>query len=344
MKKVVNVNLNGNAYQLEDEGFDALTDYFDSARLSLAGNPDLEEIMSDLEQSIADKMNRFLGRGKTVVTTAEIEEIVEEMGPVDGEADLDVAATGGRESRARDDDSGSSEEREPRKLFKLTGDDEKMLAGVCAGLSAYFGLDVTIVRILFLALIFATSGLAILAYIALAIVIPPASTPEQVARAYGVPFDARGVIDRARARFGDMEQGRHSKSQQRYRNRRTRAGLDGIGSLLSLIVVLFAILIGLWLSTAALSWLPSPVYLGPMHYGGGWPWWMTVLMVVAGVFFVGWIFGGNGGEGRSRLGSLLVKTIQVFLILFIIYLAYRTLPFVRQSVDALVYMGYGGLW
>ena len=45
-------------------------------------NPDRAEIIADLEQAIADKCRRFLGPHKTVVTAAEVEQIIREMGPV----------------------------------------------------------------------------------------------------------------------------------------------------------------------------------------------------------------------------------------------------------------------
>ncbi len=83
MKQVVTINLGGNAYQLDEDGYEALAVYLDDARARLAGNPDIEEIMSDLELAIADKAGRFLGRGKSVVTGAEVDRIIEEMGPVD---------------------------------------------------------------------------------------------------------------------------------------------------------------------------------------------------------------------------------------------------------------------
>ena len=46
-----------------------------------------------------------------------------------------------------------------------------MLWGVCGGLASYFGIDPTIIRIIFVLLIF-VNGLGILAYIILAIVVP----------------------------------------------------------------------------------------------------------------------------------------------------------------------------
>lgn len=56
-----------------------------------------------------------------------------------------------------------------KKLYKSNSD--KKLAGVCAGLAEYIGMDPTAVRLLWaLATIFA--GLSIFAYIVAAIIIP----------------------------------------------------------------------------------------------------------------------------------------------------------------------------
>jgi phage shock protein PspC (stress-responsive transcriptional regulator) len=54
----------------------------------------------------------------------------------------------------------------------------KMIAGVCAGLGEYFGIDPTLVRLIFLVLALAASG-GIWIYIILWIVMPeePSDTP-----------------------------------------------------------------------------------------------------------------------------------------------------------------------
>jgi phage shock protein C len=49
----------------------------------------------------------------------------------------------------------------------------KMIAGVCAGLATYTGIDVTLVRVAFV--IFAFTGVGELAYLVLWIVAPKAS-------------------------------------------------------------------------------------------------------------------------------------------------------------------------
>ncbi|MDO4662908.1 MAG: PspC domain-containing protein [Tissierellia bacterium] len=56
-----------------------------------------------------------------------------------------------------------------KKLYR--SEDDKMLCGVCGGIAEYFGIDSTIIRILWviLALIF---GSGVIAYIIAALVIP----------------------------------------------------------------------------------------------------------------------------------------------------------------------------
>src|SRR5262245_3231491 len=85
MYRVNTVSLSNNAYQIEEDGYNALTDYLGRARAGLIGNPDVEEILLDLERSIAEKCGRFLGPAKNVVSSKEIAQILEEVGPVVGD-------------------------------------------------------------------------------------------------------------------------------------------------------------------------------------------------------------------------------------------------------------------
>ncbi|MFO7846213.1 MAG: PspC domain-containing protein [Balneolaceae bacterium] len=48
----------------------------------------------------------------------------------------------------------------------------KMLAGVCGGIGEYVGWDPTIVRIIFLVLIFSSFGTMVLFYFILALIMP----------------------------------------------------------------------------------------------------------------------------------------------------------------------------
>jgi len=81
MNKVITLNLNGNAYQLEETGYEALRAYLETAAQRLESNPDKAEIISDIEQAIADKFRAVLGPHKTVVVTREVQAIIAEMDP-----------------------------------------------------------------------------------------------------------------------------------------------------------------------------------------------------------------------------------------------------------------------
>ena len=50
--------------------------------------------------------------------------------------------------------------------------DGRMLAGVCAGFADYFGLDVTLVRVIWAVVSVITGGAGVLAYLAAWIIIP----------------------------------------------------------------------------------------------------------------------------------------------------------------------------
>ena len=58
----------------------------------------------------------------------------------------------------------------PAKLRKSRID--KMIAGVCGGIANYLGWDSTVVRIIFIILLFLTGGTFVLFYFILALIMP----------------------------------------------------------------------------------------------------------------------------------------------------------------------------
>ncbi len=218
MQKVIGINLNGNAYQLDEGGYETLRQYLARAEQQLGANPDRAEIMADLEQAIADKCQKYLGPHKSVVAASEIEQIVAEMGPVDGTAGENGAATAG--SVAGDAKTDQAQDAPPRRLYRIPAG--AMIAGVCTGIAAYFKLDVTLVRVGFVLAALVTKGAAIIAYIVMMFVIPEAETAEEHAAAGGLPFNAKEVIDRAKTRSAEA-----TKSLRRQWRRQQRAWRRG---------------------------------------------------------------------------------------------------------------------
>ncbi len=59
-----------------------------------------------------------------------------------------------------------------RRLFRVRARSRKKLAGVCAGFADYFGLDVTLVRLIWVGLSIMPPSIGIIAYIIAWIILP----------------------------------------------------------------------------------------------------------------------------------------------------------------------------
>ena len=204
MRKVTLVSLSGTAYQLEEAAHQLISGYLEDAARALAANPDRAEILADLEQAIADKCDSFLGKHKNVIAAEEAGQIIREMGPVLGAG----GATDGRWSSSASaepggfgPDAAGYTAAPRRRLMRLPS--EGMMGGVCAGLAAYFGVDVVWVRLAFLLLTVCT-GIWFLVWLAMLIVMPAARTPEQMATARGEALSAREVMEMARKRSAEV--------------------------------------------------------------------------------------------------------------------------------------------
>ena len=229
MNKVITINLNGNAYQLEEDGFEALRKYLESAGRQLEGNPDRAEIIADIEQSIGDKFRSLLGVSKTVVVTKEVVDVIAEMGPVQDASGSEGGPAGRGTTGAADGPAAapSGPEGTSKRLFRIR--EGARIAGVCNGLAAYFGIEVTIVRLLFI-FVALTFGAGVLVYFVMMFVIPMADTPAEKAEAFGAPSTAEEFIRRAKSgyyggmrTFGDKkayrEWKRHFKRDMRQHSR-----------------------------------------------------------------------------------------------------------------------------
>jgi phage shock protein PspC (stress-responsive transcriptional regulator) len=205
MQKVITINLNGNAYQLDEHAYEALRAYLEHAEAQLGGNPDASEIIRDLEQSIAEKCLRLIGPGKTVVTTAEIAQILREIGPVE--------STGGAASQP-----SSETVAPPKRLYQIR--EGAMLSGVANGLAAYFNVDPTIVRVAFVVAAVVEMMrhdnppiLSVGLYVLLVFLVPYAKTSEQRAAAQGasagLPYKLQNAVERVKAKFDGLHHKAH---------------------------------------------------------------------------------------------------------------------------------------
>ncbi|HTY86810.1 MAG TPA: PspC domain-containing protein [Candidatus Acidoferrum sp.] len=225
MNKVITINLGGNAYQLEEGGYDALRAYLETATARLQGNPDRDEILSDIEGAIAEKFRTRLASHKTVVETKEVVAVLAEMGPIEaepGEATHAGAApagisggTTGQEAKGEEQSAGTG--RTPKRLYRIQ--EGAMIAGVCNGIAAYVNIDPTLVRLAFV-LLTLLWGSGLVVYVVMAIVVPEARSPEEKAAASGFPATAQEYIRRAKAGYYEAMKGFPDRKARREWRRR----------------------------------------------------------------------------------------------------------------------------
>jgi phage shock protein PspC (stress-responsive transcriptional regulator) len=221
MNKVITINLNGVAYQLEEGGYDALRAYLDNAARRLEGNPDKEEILADIEQAIGDKFRAVLGSYKTVVNSKEVASVLAEMGPVESdEADAAAQAARGSPPPSGTSETGGATTAGVRRLYRIYPEGA-MLSGVCNGLGAYFGLDPTLFRIAFVLLAFLWT-IGIWAYVIMVLLVPLARTPTEKAAAAGMAATAQEFIKRAREGYYEGMKSFHDKEARRAWKRKFR--------------------------------------------------------------------------------------------------------------------------
>ena len=89
------------------------------------------------------------------------------------------------------------------KIFRSRTD--SMIAGVCGGLGSYLRIDVTLVRLFFILLAMAGSGIGVLVYFLLWIILPLDGQKEAATLEDNVRQGSEEIADRARAMGDDLK-------------------------------------------------------------------------------------------------------------------------------------------
>ncbi|HET9863669.1 MAG TPA: PspC domain-containing protein [Steroidobacteraceae bacterium] len=359
MQKVVTISLNGIAYQLEEPGYDQLRAYLERAAARLADSPDRAEVMADLEQAVGEKCRAVLGPHKTVVNTAEVERIIEEMGPVESaeakesSAGADTAGTGaGAQAYAPP----------PRKrLFQIR--EGAMWMGVCNGIAAYLNVDVTWVRIAFVLLTIFSSGIWLVVYLVLMFVVPVANTPEDRAAAFGMPFTTEELISRAKKNFEEFgrehrwrrewrRQQRHFNRQFRHMNQQLRMATAqaqpmihqsarAIGGIFVPIAALLGALVFVAFILALFSLVTQHAIFG-WSLPFGMPLWVAIVALILVYAVVSTSLrmirhGGQQAAGYHPGWGALHGVLWIGFVALLFWVAYTYFPGVRELIDSLTW-------
>lgn len=191
MQRVITVSLNHNSYVLEEDAHARLEHYLAESAATLASNPDRAEILADLEQAIADQCSRRLQPGHTVITLAELQPALEEIGRV-----ADPAAS-------ESVNHGAAAETVTRPGLEQVSEGA-WISGVCNGLARSASIDVTLTRVIALLLLFVTGGTMVLLYVVLMLLIPYAPLQLNAPPLRKIPAKCREIVTSLRAKIAAM--------------------------------------------------------------------------------------------------------------------------------------------
>jgi phage shock protein PspC (stress-responsive transcriptional regulator) len=188
MKKTININLGGYPFTIDDDAYEHLKEYLDALRQHFQTYESADEIISDIESGTAEILNTRL-ENRTIISRSDIQAAIARMGtPEDF----------GAETRFEEDmnygksNTSNNKYKTGKRLY--INPEDKVIGGVCSGLTAYFGIaDPVWLRIGFAILGFGSVGVFIPIYIILMIILPEPKTAAQKLEMRGEPIDVNSI-------------------------------------------------------------------------------------------------------------------------------------------------------
>lgn len=160
MNKTIIININGTIFHIEEDAYELLRSYMSEVKRHFAYSPDSDEIVTDIENRLAEMFSdRLTIENKQVIILQDVQEITAQMGTV---ADFEIT-----------EEEAEYFPKMGKKLFRDTED--RIIGGVCSGIGHYLEIEARWVR-LFMLLIVLLGGSGIMIYAILWIVMPPAKT------------------------------------------------------------------------------------------------------------------------------------------------------------------------
>ena len=188
MNKVININLGGYPFTIDDDAFQTLEHYLDTIHHHFQKSEGYEEITADIETRMAELFQEKLN-GRSIVTKRNVETCISIMGTPEefGAEPMDEEIPYQRKKSSSKDFNfkpGRQMYRDP---------DNQAVGGVCSGIAAYFGVEDPLwIRLLFvLGTISGTIGLWL--YIILWAILPEANTASDRLAMKGEPINVSNI-------------------------------------------------------------------------------------------------------------------------------------------------------
>ena len=260
MNKTVTVNIGGIVFHIDENAYERFKQYLESIRVHFTGSDGRDEIMQDIESRIAEMFQDRIKDQKQVITLSDVEEVTAIMGKPE--------QFGDEESKEKEIDS--TEIKVKRRLFRNS--DDKLLGGVCSGISEYFNIDPVWIRLAFAAAFF-LGGSGFLLYLILWMVIPKAVTTADKLQMKGEPVTISNIEKNVQEELEHLKK-RIGEGNQKKRNGNiiTRV-FEAIGQVFRLffifigkLIAIFFIFIGLVICFAMFAYVLAIIKVPGTHY------------------------------------------------------------------------------
>ncbi|MEO7523542.1 MAG: PspC domain-containing protein, partial [Ferruginibacter sp.] len=181
MKQVININFQGRVVPIEVTAFEILKEYTESLSRYFANEEGKEEIINDIESRIGELFQERLKNGSTCITDDDVNAIIRSMGrPEDFETEeIKPGTTENTRQHAEQSQAGPTAGFNTTETHKrlYRDENEKIIGGVCSGLANYFGIDIVVVRIVFV-LLGIGFGFGIITYLVLWVAVPSTASTQ----------------------------------------------------------------------------------------------------------------------------------------------------------------------
>ena len=267
MKKTVTVNIGGIVFHIEETAYEKLQSYLSNIKSYFTLSDGRDEIIQDIETRIAEMFSEKITNSRMVVTDADVEEVMKQLGKPSEVAGAD---------EEQSTNENPNQERAEKKLFR--DPDDKIIGGVCSGVAHYFGIQPLWLRLLLVFTII-YFGAGLLLYIILWIVIPKANNSSEKLAMKGKPINLDTIKETIEEDVNDFTERVKGKKPlfQKGTTRLARFVEDVISIVLQILkfiakfigaiisIILFILLFGLMLAllgiTGALGDANIPVFL-----------------------------------------------------------------------------------
>ena len=186
MKITVSINLGGYSFNIDEDAYAELKRYLKNLEFHFAGEESSSEILSDIETRMAELFRSKLTSYKQVINIEDVNQVITVLGTPE-----DISNTEGPTIRDKFSSPGY------HRMYRDT--DHRAIGGVCAGIAAYWDMELWLVRLIFLILGF--MGVGILIYLILYIVLPEAKTTAEKIEMKGNPVNIHNITESVKREF-----------------------------------------------------------------------------------------------------------------------------------------------